>query len=157
MNKNFVEAAIGLIVLIVAFSFFYMAYKTTDLSVDGGYLINAKFDRVDGLNVGSDVKVGGIKVGRVISFKLDQKTYQAYIQMEINNEIKLPTDTSAEIVSNGLIGEKYVALVPGSDNEEFLANNSHIDITQSAISLEALIGKFMFSTAEKSAKEDEKK
>jgi phospholipid/cholesterol/gamma-HCH transport system substrate-binding protein len=153
MSKNFVESIVGLLVLITAFCFLYYAYSTTMIISDSsaGYRLFAKFDRIDGLNVGSDVKISGIKVGKIISQDLDPKTFQAILQLNIVKDLKLPTDTSAEIVSNGLLGDKYVALVPGSENEFFI-DKSTIEFTQSSVSLESLIGKFMFNSATDSAK-----
>lgn len=158
MSKNLVETLVGAIVIIIAAAFLYSAYKTTDVGVGlgSGYSLSAKFDRADGLNLGSDVKVGGIKVGKVIGQSLDEKNYQAIISMTINDEVKLPSDTTAEIIGNGLLGEKYVALIPGADDEK-LSDGGIIEYTQSAVSLESLIGKFIFSSVEKSGKDSKDK
>jgi phospholipid/cholesterol/gamma-HCH transport system substrate-binding protein len=154
MSKNLVETLVGLLVILIAGGFLYSAYKTTDIGVgaNSGYKIFAKFDRADGLNMGSDVKVGGIKVGKVIGQKLDESNYQAIIEMVITDGVKLPVDSTAEIIGNGLLGEKYIAVLPGADEEKIAAGGS-IEFTQSAISLESLIGKFVFSSAEKEGKE----
>lgn len=149
MSKNVIETIIGALVLILAFTFLYFAYKTTDLSQNNeqSYSVVAKFDRADGLNVGSDVKISGVKVGKVISQSLDKKTYQAIVTMLIHNDINIPTDSIAEIIGNGLLGEKYIALVPGSE-EEYLKENGVVQFTQSSISFESLIAKFMFNSAQ---------
>ncbi len=154
MSKNLVESLVGLLVIIIAAAFLYSAYKTTDVGVGAtsGYNIYAKFDRADGLNLGSEVKVGGIKVGKVIGQELDGTTYQALIRMVIKDEIKLPVDSTAEIIGNGLLGEKYVAIIPGAD-EEKISEGGAVEFTQSAVSLESLIGKFIFSSAEKAGKD----
>lgn len=145
MGKNIVETIVGAVVLLVAAYFLYYAYGTTQVVSNGssGYVVLAKFDRVDGLNLGGDVRVSGIKVGKVVKQELDPKTFQAVLEIKIQSDIKLPVDTSAEIVGNGLLGEKYLALVPGAD-EESIEPNGYIEFTQSSISLEGLIGKFMF-------------
>lgn len=157
MNNNFTETTVGAIVLLVAAYFLYYAYGTTqgNNSVQNGYTVVAKFDRVDGLNPGSDVKISGIKVGKVTSFELDTKSFRAVLNLSLRNDIQLPSDTSAEIIGNGLLGEKYVALVPGAD-EEKIPTNGQIEFTQSSISLESLIGKFMFDSAEKAGKDESK-
>ncbi|MCE2993298.1 MAG: outer membrane lipid asymmetry maintenance protein MlaD [Alphaproteobacteria bacterium] len=145
MSKNLVETLVGLLVLLVAGYFLYYAYSTTQV-VKGGnhsYTLFARFDKADGVNLGSDVKISGIRVGKVVEQELDAKTFQAVLVLKISGDIKLPIDTGAEIIGNGLLGEKYVSLSPGSD-DEYLENNSNIEFTQSAISLESLIGKFMF-------------
>jgi phospholipid/cholesterol/gamma-HCH transport system substrate-binding protein len=154
MSKNIVETLVGALVILIALSFFYSAYKTTEISVntDQSYMLFAKFDRADGINLGSEVKVGGIKVGKVMEQKLDPESYQAIIGMVIKNEVKLPIDSTAEIIGNGLLGEKYVSLIPGID-EEKLADKSTIEFTQSSVSLESLIGKFIFNSATNAAKE----
>lgn len=157
MNNNITETIVGAIVLFVAAYFLYYAYGTTqgNSSVQNGYTVVAKFARVDGLNPGSDVKISGIKVGKVTSFELDPTTFRAVLQLSLRNDIQLPSDTSAEIIGNGLLGEKYVALVPGADDEK-IPSNGQIEYTQSSISLESLIGKFMFDSAEKAGKDESK-
>jgi phospholipid/cholesterol/gamma-HCH transport system substrate-binding protein len=155
MNKeNILETLIGAVVLLVAAYFLHYAYTTTQvITGDHQYVLFAKFDKVDGINLGGDVRISGIKVGKVTSQILDPKTFQAVLGFSIKPEIKLPVDTSAEIVGNGLLGDKYVALVPGSDGE-VLKNKDYIEYTQSSISLESLIGKFMFGV-DKDKKKDE--
>lgn len=144
MGKNIVETIVGGIVLLIAAYFLHYAYGTTKV-LDGssGYAVMAKFDRVDGVNLGGDVRISGIKVGKVIKQSLDPKTFQAVLELKIESDLKIPSDSSAEIVGNGLLGEKYIALVPGSD-EDAIEPNGYIEYTQSSISLEGLIGKFMF-------------
>ena len=157
MSKNAVETLVGAIVLFVAGIFLYLAYKTTDISSNDSrsYNIHAEFDRADGLILGSDVKLGGIRIGKVVGLSLDPQNYRAKISMRVSLDVKLPSDTTAEIIGNGLLGEKYVAIIPGSD-EEFMQDEGLIMYTQSSVSLESLIGKFIFSSAEKSAKENKK-
>lgn len=158
MSKNLIETMVGAVVLVVAGLFLYLAYKTTDIGVSdyNSYPISAEFDRADGLILGSDVKLGGIKVGKVIGLTLDPENYKAKIHMLISADVKLPNDSTAEIIGNGLLGEKYVALIPGSE-DEFLGKDGVIVYTQSSVSLESLIGKFIFSSAEKASKEETKK
>lgn len=143
---NMMEASVGAIVIIICIAFVTMFYKTSGVS-NNGYPVIAIFDRIDGLNVGSDVKVNGVNVGKIIDFSLDLKTYQAKVTISINNDVKLPKDTSAEISSSGLLGEKYIALIPGNE-KEFIRQGNIITDTQPSISFEKLIGKFLFSSSE---------
>jgi len=157
MSKNFIETLVGATVILVAFTFSYIAYSTTSsVNTHDSYTIVAKFDRADGVNIGTDVKIGGIPVGKVLEQKLDYSTYQAEIVMAIDNKVQLPLDTAAEIIGNGLLGEKYVSLSPGIDEEKLL-DKGIIYFTQSAISLESLIGKFIFSSATKADKSEAEK
>lgn len=155
MSNNFVETIVGAVVLLIATYFLYYAYFTTQVisNASTGYTVFAKFDRIDGLNLGGDVKISGIKIGKVVAQSLDPKTYQAVLKINIMTDVKLPSDTSAEIIGNGLLGEKYVALVPGSETD-VLNDNSTIEFTQSSINIEGLIGKFMFNSATDGAKKD---
>lgn len=149
MKKNGIETLVGALVLVVAVSFLFFAYKTAGIRMEGsGYIIKAKFERIDGLHLGSDVRVGGIKVGTVVKQGLDPKSYLAELQFQIDDNVKLPKDSSAQIVSDGLLGNKYVSLVPGAD-EAMLKTGETIEFTQSAVNIETLIGKFMFSGNDK--------
>ncbi len=151
MRNNLLEAIIGAVVLIVAGLFLFYAYSSGQKSIQG-YTILAKFDRIDGLNSGADIKVSGVKVGIVQKLDIDPNTYQATVAMTIRSNIKIPTDSSAEISSESLLGGKYIAIVPGG-SEQFLVPNGLINHTQSSISFEGLISKFLFSKSEEPKKE----
>ena len=144
MSRNVIETVMGAVVLVVAAGVVALAYNSSSKRPMEGYTINAPFESATGLSSGSDVRVGGIKVGVVSDMKLDPKTYQAIVSMQIGSETKLPKDSSAAIVSDGLLGSKFVAIEPGGD-EQFLAEGGKIHFTQPSVSLETLIGKFMFS------------
>lgn len=144
MQKNIVETLMGAVVLIVAAAFLFFAYQKSGVSVENGYKISAKFDNASGVALGSDVRVGGIKVGVVSDLGLDPETYQAVVTMQIRNSTKLPRDSSAAITGDGLLGGKYLQIVPGGD-EAMLTAGGMIAYTQSAINLEEMIGKFVFS------------
>ena len=147
MRGNVVEALLGAVVLIVAAGFLIFAYSSTDVAAVEGYQVHAKFDRVDGLVIGSDVRLGGIKVGTVVGQELEADTYLAVVRMTIDPKIKLPSDSSAEIVSDGLLGSKYLSLVPGGD-EGIIEVGGEIRFTQSPVILENLIGQLIFSQGE---------
>ena len=145
MQKNILETLMGAIVLIVAASFLVVAYQGSQMRMSSdGYRVNAHFANASGIALGSDVRIGGIKVGVVSNLALDPKTYDAVITMQIHREAQVPEDSSAAIVSSGLLGEKYIQITPGGD-DKMLADGGKIEFTQSAINLEEMIGKFMFS------------
>jgi phospholipid/cholesterol/gamma-HCH transport system substrate-binding protein len=144
MSRNLLETLLGAIVLIVAIAFLVFAYSTSQVERDGGYELIARFDKVDGLEPGSDVRISGIKVGAVIDQTLDPETYRAEVRFSLRDDVQLPADTSAAVVSNGLLGGKYLALVPGGDIE-MLQPGGEVTLTQSAVNLEDLIGHMIFS------------
>lgn len=152
MRSNIVEAIIGAIVLGVAGLFLSFAYQSDTTHGKNGYSLTAKFDRIDGLVLGNDVRVSGVKVGIVESISIDAATFMAVVKLNVQKDIHLPTDTIAEIVSESFMGGKYVALVPGGAEDNLNPGDS-IGFTQSAVSLESLIGKFMFSKSDE--KEDQ--
>ena len=155
MRHNLLEAIIGAVVLMIAGFFFVTAYSTNQKSIVDGYSLYAQFERVDGLNVGSDVKMSGVKVGAVSKLEINPKTYQARVTITLQPAIRLPQDSSAEITSESLLGGKYVALVPGG-SEAFLKSNEEIVYTQSSVSFESLISKFLFSQSSESKPNDSK-
>jgi phospholipid/cholesterol/gamma-HCH transport system substrate-binding protein len=155
MEKNILETLMGAVVLIVAAAFLYFAYEGSQMRVESGYTVSARFSDASGISLGSDVRVGGIKVGVVSGMSLDSKTYDAVISMQIRQSTAMPKDSSASIVSSGLLGEKYIQLTPGGD-EKMLAEGGKIEFTQSAVNLEELIGKFMFSGGGVDKKDDAK-
>ncbi|HUB94332.1 MAG TPA: outer membrane lipid asymmetry maintenance protein MlaD [Stellaceae bacterium] len=144
MNHNAVETVMGAVVLVVAALFLFFAYSTSQVSAVTGYTLTARFSRIEGLRDGGDVRISGIKVGSVISQTLDPKTFVAIVKMTIDPSIKLPVDTVATISSNGLFGDKYLSLEPGNEDQT-IAAGGQIDHTQSPMSLESLIGQYIFS------------
>ena len=143
MPRNIVETLLGAAVLAVALGFLAWAYGNSSAGDPGGYSLHAKFDRIDGLDSGADVKVSGIKVGKVLSQQLDPATYRAEVTFSVRDGVELPADSSAAIVSSGLLGGKYLSLVPGGD-EKILQDGQEITLTQSSVNLEDLIGKYIF-------------
>lgn len=146
-QRNLTELIAGAAVLLVAVAFLGYAVANTGRSPSGGMTLLAKFDRIDGLAVGSDVRLAGVKVGSVTSARVDPETYQALVTLTVQPNLRLPRDSSAEISSEGLIGAKSIAIVPGGD-ERMLAEGAEFTITQSAVSLEQLLGKFIFSVSD---------
>ena len=144
MRGNVIETVMGAVVIVIAALFLIFAYKTSQLREVPGYQVTADFSRIDGIRQGSDVRVSGIKIGSVVSETLDPKTYLATVRMSIEPSVKLPEDTVAEIISAGLLGDKYMSLVPGG-SDKMIPPGGKITYTQSSVSLENLIGQMMFS------------
>ncbi len=144
--RDVAETVLGAVVLLVALGFLTWAYSRANVGGVDGYHVVAVFDRVDGLEIGADVRLAGIPVGEVVEMRLDPATYRAEVVLAVRRDVPLPRDTAAAIVSTSLLGSKYVALTPGAE-EEMLAEGDRITITQSAINIEELIGKFVFGGA----------
>ncbi len=144
MRINMVEAVMGAIVLAIASFFLVFAYTSSKGGVSAGYPLVANFDRIDGLAVGNDTRLSGVKVGSIVSIDIDPTTYLAQVVFTVRDDLTLPVDTVAEISSESLMGGKYIALVPGGA-EKNLAPGGKITYTQSSVSFESLIGKYLFS------------
>jgi phospholipid/cholesterol/gamma-HCH transport system substrate-binding protein len=110
MNGNIVNPIIGGIVLAIATAVLIFLYTRPNTDPVTGYAMTAKFDRVDGLKTGSDVRISGIKIGRVIDMEVDPATYNAIIRFIVDDPVRLPIDTRARIVSDGLVGDNYLEL-----------------------------------------------
>lgn len=144
MTRNFLETILGAVVLAVAVAFFWYAYQSSNSGGDDGYNLLAQFDRIDGLDNGADVRIGGIKVGSVTRQVLDPQTYRAQVSFTVQSNVELPLDTSAAIMSDGLLGGKYLSLEPGGDID-MLAEGDEVTLTQSSVRLEDLIGQLIYS------------
>jgi phospholipid/cholesterol/gamma-HCH transport system substrate-binding protein len=144
MSRNVIETVLGAVVLVVAALFLFFAYTTSQVRAVPGYQVIAEFDRIDGIRDGSDVRIAGVKVGSVIGETLDPKTFLATLRISIAPEYKLPDDTVAEIVSSSLLGDKYMALVPGG-SDKLIPPGGRIKYTQAPASLENLIGQMIYS------------
>ena len=143
MNKEPVETIMGIVVIFVAAFFLYFAYQVSDLQVVKGYDINARFLKVGGLNVGSDVRINGIKVGTVIAQNLDPEDYVADVKLSISSNIQLPKDSVVSIVSDGLVGNKFIKIEPGK-SKEFLQNGDTVANTKDFKTLEDMVGEIIF-------------
>jgi phospholipid/cholesterol/gamma-HCH transport system substrate-binding protein len=159
MNKtsNYFEIIVGTFVLVAAIWFFVSSAKNAKLTAKAHrYHVIAKFDNSDGISPGSDVKISGVNVGIVEDQSLDQQTFRAVLKMAIDDSVKLSSDSSAKISSEGLLGSKFLSLQPGSD-ENNLKDGDEIRFTQSSVSFEDLLGKFIFSSSSSKENKDEKK
>lgn len=147
MGRSLVETVMGAVVLLIAAFFLVFAYSTADLRSVEGYEVTARFYNIEGLGPGSDVRIGGVKVGSVVDQRLDQETFEALIVMTVKPEIELPQDTQVSIATDGLLGDNYVRLSPGR-SEEAVEPGGELANTKDVVSLENLLGKAMFLLTE---------
>lgn len=148
LNKT-VEIAVGTFIALGLIALLVLALKVSgysNFSGTNGYVVTADFDNVGSLKVRAPVTVAGVKVGQVVGIKLDPQSYQADVSMALNPAYPLPKDTSASIVTAGLLGEQYVSLDPGGSEQNLKAGDV-IKLTQPALVLEKLIGQFLFNAA----------
>jgi phospholipid/cholesterol/gamma-HCH transport system substrate-binding protein len=146
MGNSKIETIVGLIIVSVAIGFMVVTYKVAEVKKFGNtYSLRAAFDQVEGIISGSDVMMSGIKVGFVSDLKLDTDSYRAIMKVAIDRGVKIPDDSSVQIVSNGLLGKKYVSFNAGA-SETMFADGDDVSFTQSSVNLETLIGKLIFST-----------
>lgn len=143
MSNNIIESILGAFVLIVAGWFLVFAYDRSDVG-GNGYELTARFDKADGLGVGSDVRMAGIKIGSITDQKLDPVSFQAIISLKINNGIDLPLDTAAAITSESLLGGNYITLIPGGYDETLMPGDE-ITETQDSVDLLGLLTKFIYN------------
>ncbi|WP_119156798.1 outer membrane lipid asymmetry maintenance protein MlaD [Caldimonas tepidiphila] len=149
MQKSRHDVWVGLFVLIGAAAILFLALKAgnlLNLSLSEGYEVETRFDNIGGLKPRAPVKSAGVVVGRVASIGFDDKTFQARVVLELDKRFAFPKDSSAKILTSGLLGEQYIGLEPGAE-EENLAAGDVIRQTQSAVVLENLIGQFLYSKA----------
>ncbi len=143
MASNAAETLIGAVVLTAAAGFLFYAANTADVGVGGpGYELVAKFRKAEGIDVGGDVRIAGIKVGSISAMTLDTKTYFATVTFVIDDDVAVPEDSLAKITSASLLGDSYIAIDPGG-SDLMLEPGEELTFTQSSISIGDLIGKFI--------------
>ena len=136
----------GAIVLLTAVAFVSLAYEVANIRGTDGYELEAEFGATGGLSVGDDVRISGIKVGRISRQELDPVTYAARIVMSLDERIRIPADSSARITAASLLGGNYLELIPGADEDMMQAGEVIYD-TRDPVSLTDLLGKAVFSAA----------
>ncbi len=155
MNTRKLEILVGLFMAVGMAALFMLAMKVSNLNIyndDTGYEITANFENVSGLKVKSPVTMAGVRIGRVSDIIFDGERYEAIVKIRIESRYNtLPKDTSASIYTAGLLGEKYVGLEPGGD-EENLQDKDKLKLTQSSLVLEKLISRFVDSFIDKDGK-----
>ena len=149
MSRTALDLWVGIFVAIGFAALVFLAMKVGNFSgFDGGesYRIEASFDNIGGLKVRAPVKSAGVLIGRVQAIRFDIETYRAIVQMDIDGRFEFPADSSASILTSGLLGEQYIGLDAGADIEP-LKDGDRVLLTQSAVVLEKLIGQFLFDKA----------
>ncbi len=149
MKKTALDFWVGLFVVVGFLAVLFLALKVgnmSSLSFQATYPVKMKFDNIGGLKPRAAVKSAGVVVGRVGSIGFDTNTYQALVTVDLDKQYQFPKDSSAKILTSGLLGEQYIGLDPGGDTEMLKAGDT-ITMTQSAIVLENLIGQFLYSKA----------
>jgi len=150
VNSKRLEISVGAFVIAGILALVVLAFNASGLNFardDQSYFLYARFENLSGLSERAKVSLSGVTIGRVVSIELDTEDYVAVVKMAIDKNVPLTTDTSASILTAGLLGEKYIGLSVGAD-EETLMNADEIADTQSSIVLEELIGQFLFSRSE---------
>lgn len=158
MQKKSLDLWVGLFVLLGAAALLFLALKAGNmsaLSLEKTYDVSMRFDNIGGLKPRAPVKSAGVVVGRVAAITFDDKTFQATVHLALESRYKFPKDSSAKILTSGLLGEQYIGLEPGGDTE-VLAAGDRIKMTQSAVVLENLISQFLFSKAAEGTAEGKK-
>ena len=144
MSRNTIETVMGAVVLIVAGVFLWMAYAVTNIQSLDGTMISAEFGGIGGLNVGDDVRISGIKIGKVTETDLNPKTFGATVTLSIDPSISLPTDSAARIAASSLLGGNHVEILPGFE-EDMITSGGMIYDTRDPVNLTDLLGKAVFS------------
>lgn len=147
MKRNVIETMMGAVVLLVAAAFLGFAVSSSDVRTVQGYELTARFNRIDGITTGTEVRLSGIKVGTVLSQRLDPETYLAEIKISVSDSIRLPVDSTAKVLSDGLLGDTYLSLEPGAE-DAMIEPGGQIQKTQDPLNLVDLIGRFMFNAKE---------
>lgn len=141
------ELVAGLVVVVVLAALVALALLGRHQHRDHGYSLKASFSHIDGLNVGSDVRLAGVNVGHVVRTQINPRNFQAEVTFSVAPNVQLPTDSGAVVTSDSLLGGKYIALTPGGETAVLRAGGE-ISETQGAISLEQLLSKFIFSVTD---------
>ena len=149
MKSNTFEAIVGAFVIILSLVFLFYGFSTMKLQNSDNYNISALFNRIDGIKIGSDIRMSGIQIGTVANQELDNSSFEAKVLMSIDSKILIPDDSSAKITSDGLLGGNYISIEPGG-SDIYLLNNEEIFFTQGSVDLIGLVGEALFSV------EDEK-
>lgn len=152
MERSTIDFWVGLFVLMGFGAMLVLALKVGNLGVGGSketYVVTAPFNNIGGLKNRAPVRASGVTVGRVVDIEFDTTKYEALVKLAIDKNYQFPKDTSAAILTSGILGENYIGLDAGGDDQK-LKEGDRIQITQSAVVLERLISQFLFSKAQES-------
>lgn len=144
MSRNTIETVMGAVVLLVAGVFLWLAYSVTDIRSSEGITVKAEFGAIGSLNVGDDVRISGIRVGKVLETELNTQTFGAMVTLSLDDRISLPSDSAARIAASSLLGGSYVDIIPGFE-EDYIAEGDMIYDTRDPVSLTDLLGKAVFA------------
>jgi len=153
MNKTVLDLWVGIFVITGVAALLFLALKvgsTSAVKTSNSYEVIARFDNIGGLKPRAPVKSAGVVVGRVGDIRFDNKTYEAAVTLRLDKRYAFPKDTSAAIMTSGLLGEQYVGLEAGGDSQT-LKDKDQVLLTQSAVVLENLIGHFIYGKAQEGA------
>jgi phospholipid/cholesterol/gamma-HCH transport system substrate-binding protein len=142
IQSNAAETLIGAIVVAVAVLFLVFAYMRTGSGSLSGYELNVRLAKADGLGIGTDVRISGIKIGSVSDLVLDPKTYLVIVHMNIRDDVKIPTDSSVLVTSAGILGSSYLSINPGGDDAMMPAGGTFQN-AQGSVDVMGLVGRFM--------------
>lgn len=153
MKKNNFEILVGFLVLFFSTSFllFFLKISGGTKNVANTYEISAEFGNIEGINIGSEVKMSGIKIGIVDNLYINNDTYNSIVVMKLDKKLPIPIDSSFKISTSGLIGGKYIRVEIGSE-EMYFENGDTAEFTQSTMDLEDLIGRFIFNNGDENGK-----
>jgi len=147
VGRNLVETVMGAVVLLIAGFFLIFAYNSSNLRPISGYEVKARFNSIEGLQEGGDVRIGGVKVGSVTGQSLDTENFQAIVTLTLKPQVRLPTDSIASVTGDGLLGGKYIKLEPGTA-KTMIAAGGEVKKTKDALVLEQVLGRMIFLLTE---------
>lgn len=148
MRRNMIETVMGAVVLLVAVFFVVFAFRSAGLgAASDGYRVTVEFNDASGLAAGTDVRVAGVKIGTVLEQRLNPDTYFAVVTLAISEGVRLPTDSSARIIPDGLLGGNYVAIEPGGA-DDYIQDGGRIAYAQGSVNVVDLLGRFIFGAAD---------
>ncbi len=156
MNRTTIDLWVGVFVALGLAALVFLSLQVANLtgSTSGAtYTLTARFDNLGGLKIKAPVKSAGVVVGRVTDVRFDNQTFEAVVTMNVEKRYLFPSDTSAKILTSGLLGDQYVGLLPGGDTED-LKDGDKIELTQGALVLENLISKVLFSATSGGGKDN---
>ena len=151
MNNKLTNFSVGIFFMLGLASILFLSLKASNLvgsSFSDGYRLVAYFDNVGGLKPRAAVRSSGVLVGRVEKIEFDDEIYQAKVYLRLDKDMKFPTDSSIKVLTAGLLGEKYLGIMPGAETA-YLADTDEIELTQSAVILENIISQFLYNFQEK--------
>lgn len=152
MNRSTIDLWVGIFVVLGIGALLFLALKVGNLasfSTSEAYSVQARFANIGGLKVRAPIKSAGVVVGRVADIRFDNESYEAIVSMNLEQHFQFPRDTTAKILTSGILGEQYVGLEAGGDGV-MLKNGDRLRLTQSAVVLENLISQFLFNKASES-------